>query len=47
MIMNAKNIFLKILLLSVNYEKFTSKNQMSDQSQPSKHPTVIGRSSGL
>ena len=40
-------LFLKIWLLSVNLEKFTSMNQMSDQSQPTKLPIVIGRSSSL
>ena len=35
--------FLKIRLQSNNFERFTTMNQKSDQSQPSKHPTVIGR----
>ena len=34
--------FLEIWLLSGNFEKFTFINQISDQSQSSKHPTVIG-----
>ena len=41
--MQTKSLF-EILLLSVNFEKFNFINQKSDQSQQSKHSTVIGRS---
>ena len=39
--------FLEIWLLSVDFEKFISINYQSDQSQPSTHPTVSGRSANL
>ena len=41
--MNADNVIPEIWFLSVNFEKFPWINQESDQSQPSKRPTVIGR----
>ena len=43
-IMNANKVIHEIWLLFVNLEKITSINQKSDQSQPSKRSTVIGRS---
>ena len=39
--------FFKIWLLSVNFEKFTSINQKSDQSSSDARRAVIGRSSDL
>ena len=39
--MNATMSFLKIWLLSVSFEKFTSLNHKSNQSQPSYWSTVI------
>ena len=41
-IIKTTKTFLKIWLLSVNFQKFTSIDQWSNQSQPFKHATVIG-----
>ena len=41
------NSIMKIEFLSINFEKFTSINQKSDQSQSRVWRAVIGHSSGL
>ena len=45
--MKTNNAFLKILLLSVNFERFTSINLWSNQSQSGVWRAVIGCSIAL